>query len=289
MAQGMQGKRVMVTGATNGIGEVTALELARMGAEVIVVSRNETKCQATVERIKKQTGNEHVSYITADLSSMDAIRACAQQFLSQYDRLDVLVNNAGGFFQQRLESVDGLELTFALNHMNYFLLTHELRDALRAGAEAHGEARIVNVASDAHRFSKLAINDLQHKQKYSGFGVYGESKLMNIMFTYELAKRLEGTPITVNALHPGAVKTGFGMNNSGFLIKIFGIIISLFGLTPEQGAETNIYLASSPEVKGISGKYWAKKKQSKSSNESHDETLWKRLWDESVKLAGVEA
>lgn len=285
----MDGKVVIVTGATNGIGEITALELARQGAEVVVISRSQSKLEATVNKIKNETGNDKVSYIQADLSSLGEIKQAAAQFLESHSRLDVLINNAGAYFAERQQSVDGYEMTFALNHLNYFLLTHLLLDTLKQTAETNGEARVVNVSSGAHQGGNVNFDDLQSKQKYSGFGAYGTSKLMNILFTYELARRLEGTNVTANALHPGFVNTGFGMNNSGLLTKLLGIVQNIVAKSPEQGAETNIYLASSPEVKGINGKYWDDKQQKQSSKASYDVTTQKRLWEISEELACIES
>lgn len=272
----MDGKTVMVTGATNGIGEVTALELARMGARVIVVSRSESRCRDTVERIKRETGNEQVTYMTANLAEMNHVRQLAADFQERYDKLHVLVNNAGAFFLRRQLSPDGYEMTFALNHLNYFLLTTLLLDTLKATAVADGEARIVNVSSEAHRGVRIHFNDLERGTYYS-YQVYGESKLMNIMFTYELAKRLEGTDVTVNALHPGFVRSGFGKSNN-VLMNAAMTVAQLFAISPEEGAQTPIYLASSPEVKGVSGKYFVKKAPKRSSEASYNEQAWQQLW-----------
>lgn len=285
----MNGKTVIVTGATNGIGEITALELARQGAEVVVVSRSNAKLENTVNKIKSETGNQDVSYIQGDLSSLAEIRQVADEFLQTHNRLDVLVNNAGAYFSNRQESVDGNEMTFALNHLNYFLLTNLLLDVLKQTAQETGDARIVNVSSAAHSGSKVNFDDIQANNGYSGFGRYGESKLMNLLFTYELAQQLEGTNVTANALHPGFVNTGFGMNNGGWMSKILGVLQSVVAISPEKGAETNIYLASSPKVRGISGKYWDKKAQKKSSDASHDTQAQKRLWQISEDLVGMRS
>jgi retinol dehydrogenase-12 len=285
----MQGKVVMVTGATNGIGEITALELARMGATVVVVSRNEQKCRATVERIQTETGNEHVTYMQADLSLMADVRQLADTFKSQYERLDVLVNNAGAYFSERKLTSEGNEMTLALNHLNYFLLTHLLLDTLKTTSEQYGEARIINVSSGAHRGGGMSFNDLQREKGYAGFKVYAESKLMNIYFTYELARRLKNTQVTANVLHPGFVQTGFAHNNDSFLTTLLKGIQKIFAISPEEGAETNIYLASSPDVKGITGKYWEKSKAVSSSKASYDEEAAKILWEKSEALVGLQA
>lgn len=284
----MNGKVVMVTGATNGIGEVTARELAGKGATVIAVSRSATKLENTVNKIKSETGNPDVAWLQADLSSMAEIRALAAQFHAQYDRLDVLVNNAGAYFNERQVSVDGYEMTFALNHLNYFLLTHLLLATLQQTAQAQGEARIVNVSSDAHYGARNGLNfdEWPEKTNYNGFGVYSQTKLMNVMFTYELARRLEGTQVTTNVLHPGFVRTGFGKNNGGLLSLIVGAM-QVFAISAEEGAQTNIYLAASPEVKGVTGKYWDNKRVKQSSDASQDVVAQQRLWQLSESLTGV--
>lgn len=282
----MQNKVVMVTGATNGIGEVTALELARQGATVVVVSRTLSKLESTVTSIKAETGNDNVSYIQADLSSMAEVRKVAEEFLASFDRLDVLVNNAGAYFADRKTTVDDYEMTFALNHLNYFLLTNLLLDTIKQTAETHGEARIVNVASDAHQPASVKFDDIQ-ATNYSAFGRYGETKLMNVMFTYALARRLEGTNVSTNALHPGFVQTGFGKNNGGVASFFISALGKLFGKSPEDGAATNIYLAASPEVKGITGKYWANQKQKSSNKASYDVEAQEKLWSISEELVGI--
>lgn len=284
----MNGKIVMVTGATNGIGEVTARDLAGKGAEVIIISRNQTKLDNTVNKIKSETGNENVSWMQADLSSMESIRDLAAQFHQHYDRLDGLVNNAGAYFNERKLSVDGYEMTFALNHLNYFLLTHLLLDTLKQTAQEQGEARIVNVSSGAHYGPRNGIqfDEWPTKENYSGFSAYGESKLMNVMFTFELARRLEGTNVTANVLHPGFVRTGFGKNNGTILNLIIGAM-QLFAISAEEGAQTSIYLASSPEVEGVSGKYWDKKRVKEPSDASKDVAAQQRLWSLSEELTGL--
>jgi len=284
----MKGKTVVVTGATNGIGEITALELARKGAQVVIISRSEEKCRRTVERIRRETDNHQVDYLVADLSLMAEVRAVAEAFLAKYDRLDVLVNNAGAYFNERRVTSEANEKTLALNHLSYFLLTHILLDRLQATAQDAGEARIINVSSDAHRFSPLNLDDLQREKKYSAFGVYAESKLMNVMFTYELARRLKDTGVTVNAVHPGFVRTGFGKDNNSIMDLIFGFM-QFFALSPERGAETSIYLASSPEVQGVSGKYFSKSRPARSSAASYIEGEWRRLWEISEALTGVQS
>jgi retinol dehydrogenase 12 len=278
----VKGKICIVTGATAGIGEVTARELARLGATVVVVSRTPQRCMDTVARIRQETGSSSVDFLTADLSSQTAIRKLADEFKSRYPRLDVLVNNAGGFFMRRETSPDGLEMTWALDHLSYFLLTNLLLELLTASAPA----RIVNVSSDAHRGGHINFDDLQSQRSFAGFRAYSQAKLANIMFTYELARRLKGTGVTANALHPGFVATRFGMNNS-LPVRLGMRLVSLFALKPEQGAETSIYLASSPEVEGVSGKYFTKCKPVQSSPASYDLDTARRLWEVSAKMVGI--
>ncbi|MBL8045750.1 MAG: SDR family oxidoreductase [Anaerolineales bacterium] len=277
----MQGKTVLVTGATAGIGEVTARELARQGAIVVGVGRNAEKCRTTAEQIRAATGNAQVSFIVADLSTQAGVRQVAEAFKRQHSRLDVLINNAGAYFANRQTSVDGLELTFALNHMAYFLLTDLLLDVLKASAPA----RIINVASAAHRSPiKLNFDDLQNERGYNGFPAYGQSKLANVLFTYELARRLAGTGITANTLHPGFVATNFGHNNGRVVSFFMKIIQRLSALQPEQGAATTLYLATSPAVEGVTGKYFDQSRAVASSPESYDEAAARRLWEASAAL-----
>jgi NAD(P)-dependent dehydrogenase (short-subunit alcohol dehydrogenase family) len=279
MPTSMQGKTVIVTGGTNGIGFVTARELARMGAQVTIISRSPQKCATAVEEIKKETANPNVEYIAADLSVMANVRQAAYEFKKRHTHLHILVNNAGGFFNSRQLTSDGYEMTFALNHLSYFLLTHLLLDTLKSSAPA----RIVNVSSDAHRGAKLDFDDLQNEKKFSGFSVYGQSKLANVLFTYQLAQHLNGSGIAVNAVHPGFVATGFAKNN-GSLYAIGMNLLSIFARKPDKGAETSIYLASSPEVEGVTGKYFSDCKAVESSAESYDRTAQQRLWETSLEL-----
>ncbi len=279
----LQGKICVVTGATAGIGRVSARRLAEMGATVVVVSRNPSKCEDVAAAIRHQTGNASVAAMPADLSSLQQVRALAQRFLDTYPRLDVLLNNAGAIFTSRQVSVDGIELTWALNHLSYFLLTHLLMDALAAAPAA----RVINVSSDAHLMSTIHFADVQfERRRYSGFGAYSQSKLANIMHAYALARRLEGTPITVNALHPGAVATDFGKNNSGAWGKLFRLF-GRFTISPEEGAQTSVYLASSPEVARITGRYFYRCKPKPSSQASHDVQAQEKLWDLSAEMVSL--
>lgn len=278
----MQGKVCIVTGANAGIGKETALGLAEKGATVVMVARSRERGEAARGEIQAESGNENVDLMLADLSVQEEIYELAQAFHNKYDRLDVLVNNAGAFFMNRQESADGLEMTFALNHMGYFILTNLLLDMLKAGAPA----RIVNVSSGAHHGASIDFDDLQHEESYSGFDVYGESKLMNILFTYELARRLEETGVTVNCLHPGFVGSNFAKNN-GLLARIAMTVLHLFARSSEKGAETPIYLASSPEVEDVSGKYFMDKEPKRSSRASYNEDTARRLWEVSESLTQV--
>lgn len=279
----MNGKLVMVTGATAGIGKVTARELARKGATVIVVGRSREKCETITNDIRTKTGNPHVSFMVADLASQAEIRRLATEFYAHHDHLDVLVNNAGAVNAKRIKSPDGIELTFAVNHLNYFLLTHLLLPALKAAPTA----RIVNVASDAHMGGALDFEDLEYKQRrYNGFAAYAQSKLANIMFTYELARRLTGSTVTANALHPGFVSTRFGANNGG-IFTLVPVLARLLGVNEDRGAETSIYLASSPDVDGVSGAYYSEGRLSKSKQVSYDTAAQQRLWQISEQMTGI--
>jgi NAD(P)-dependent dehydrogenase (short-subunit alcohol dehydrogenase family) len=280
----MNGKICLVTGATNGIGEETALALARMGARVIIVGRNPAKGAAVVDKIKAQSKNDAVELMTADLSLMSEVRRLADQFKAQYQKLHVLVNNAGAVFFSRQVTAEGHELTFALNHLNYFLLTNLLLDVLKASAPA----RIVNVSSGAHSGARLNFDDLETTKGYNAMRVYGRSKLANIVFTYELARRLESTGVTANVLHPGFVRSGFARNNGGVINAAMGIIGRL-ALSPEQGAQTSIYLASSPEVEWVTGKYFVKKQPTRSNAASYEQSTWTHLWEISEQMTMAPA
>ncbi|MEZ4669896.1 MAG: SDR family oxidoreductase [Anaerolineae bacterium] len=275
----MQDKICLITGGTNGIGKSTALELARMGATVIIVGRNAQKTAQVVDEIRAATGNKNVDSLLADLSSQQDIRHLANKFKSNYSQLHVLLNNAGGFFLQRQLSVDGIEMTFALNHLAYFLLTNLLLDTLKASAPA----RIINVSSDAHSSGKIEFDNLQGERSYSP-GAYGNSKLANILFTVELARRLEGSAVTVNALHPGFVATGFAKNNGKVIAALIGLFAPLVARSPAKGAATSVYLASSPQVESITGKYWFDSKVTVPSPQATDMAVARKLWDVSAEL-----
>jgi NAD(P)-dependent dehydrogenase (short-subunit alcohol dehydrogenase family) len=283
----MNSKRVLITGATNGIGKQAALELAKMGADVVIVGRDEIKTRKVSIDLKTLSGNSGIDLLVADLSSMDEIRRVATEFRAKYDRLDVLLNNAGAVFSDYQKSADGYEMTFALNHISYYLLTHLLLDIVKQTAQEQGEARIINVSSSAHRNATLQLENLRDESGYSFMNSYGGSKLMNVLFTYELARRLADTTVTVNAVHPGLVDTGFGHNTGRLWSALIKVAQKLFAISPEKGAETLVYLASSPVVKGIGGKYWNDKTQKRSSDLSYDREQQKRLWEFSAEATGV--
>lgn len=278
----MTGRICIVTGATSGIGFATAKILARQGATVVTVGRNPAKGTDTVARIRQQTGNHSVQYLQADLSVQAQVRGLAQEFQGAHSRLDVLINNVGAFFRERQLSVDGIEMTFALNHLSVFLLANLLLDTLKASAPA----RIVNVSSDAHRGARLDFDDLESRRSYRGFRAYAQSKLAVILFTYELSRRLEGTGVTVNVLHPGFVATNM-YQNSGKLFKLLRPLISLLAKSPEEGAETSIYLATSTEMEGVTGKYFNKKRTVRSAPASYDEAAAQRLWKISSEMTSL--
>jgi NAD(P)-dependent dehydrogenase (short-subunit alcohol dehydrogenase family) len=280
----MQGKVCLVTGATSGIGLVTARELARKGAHVVLAGRNPTRCADAVRHVREQTGSRTVESLVADLSSRQQVRDLVRQFRERHSRLDVLVNNAGGISFTRRETVDGLEMTFAVNHLAYFLLTLSLLDLLRAGAPA----RVVNVASAAHRRAVLDFDDLMGKRHYGGWRAYCRSKLANLLFNSELARRLEGSGVTANALHPGWVATNFG-GGGGWRGWLLRSVAGCFALGPEEGARTVVYLASAPEVAGVSGGYFVRERPRLPSLAARDEAAARRLWQISLELAAVPA
>ncbi len=278
----MQGKVCLVTGATAGIGLITARELARKGARVIVVGRSAERCSQAADQIRAQAGTTAVEWLVADLSSQADIRRLAGQVRDRTARLDVLVNNAGGIFLKRIESADGIEMTFALNHLAYFLLTNLLLPLLEQSAPA----RIVSVASDAHKGVSINFDDPQGKNRFGGWRAYQRSKLANILFTLELARRLEGKRVTANSLHPGFVRTTIFREGGpiGWLLRRAADILAL---SPEDGAKTSIYLASSPDVAGITGRYFDKEKPAESSPQSRDLAAAERLWKLSEEMTGL--
>lgn len=283
-------KTCVVTGATSGIGAVTARELARLGGTVVVVGRHPGRCARQVERIEREIPGARARALVADLSSQAQIRQLARSLASHYGRIDVLVNNAGAWFLPRRQvSDDGIEITFALNHLSHFMLTLLLMELLTKSPSA----RVVNVSSVAHAGQGLDLEDLQEQKSYDGFRAYGRSKLANLLFTYELARRLRGTRVTANALHPGDVATNLGGNNGwvrGWLwVRARNVKNLINGrmVTPEHGARTSIYLASSADVEGVSGRYFQDRKEIRSSQASYHEATAAILWGISEGLTGV--
>lgn len=280
----MRDKTVLVTGATDGIGKETARRLAERGARVFIAGRNAEKGAAAVRDIATNTGTDQAEFLQADLSVQADVRGLAKAVKQRTNRLDVLVNNAGVIMFRREETRDGIEMTFGLNHLNYFLLTHELLDLLKASAPA----RIVSVASIAHRRAMLDFNDLQLSRGFGAWKAYSRSKLANIMFTYALARRLEGTGVTANCLHPGFVSSHFGQNGR-FLARTGMALAMRFGnaISVAQGAQTSVYLASAPEVTSQSGLYFDEGKAVKSNHASYDRHTQEKLWGISAKMVSL--
>ncbi|MBE9473403.1 MAG: SDR family oxidoreductase [Chloroflexi bacterium] len=271
----MKGKVCLITGATSGVGRATASELAEMGAAVIGVGRDSIKCTDVSSEIRNSSGNPNVEFLVADLSNQDQVRQLVRDFEARFDRLDVLINNAGAFFLRRKLSPQGIEMTWALNHLNYFLLTNLLLEQIKASPQA----RIVNVASGAHYRGKIHFNDLNLEKGYNGWKAYCQSKLANVLFTYELVRRLDDQGVTVNSLTPGFVATRIGHNTGPVLKYLVSLVQKLGGKTPEEGAETITYLASSSFVHGITGKFFIDKKAVNSSPISYDQEIAQRLWE----------
>ena len=277
----MHGKVVVITGATSGIGEVAAQRLAGMGARIVLVARDKVRGEAALTRLRSGTSLSH-SIHYGDLSRISEMKRLAAEIAAAEPRIDVLINNAGAMFGSRQMTEDNLELTFATNHMAYFVLTLGLRERLFASSPA----RIVSTASDAHKGRVLDFEDLQSTKGYSAINVYGRSKLCNILFTRELSRRWSGTGVTVNCLHPGFVATRFGDGSGGLLS--YGVrLAKTFAISPEKGAQTIVYLASSPEVAGVSGEYFYQCRPATPTTEARDDAAAERLWIESAKLAGI--
>jgi retinol dehydrogenase 14 len=279
----MAGKSVLVTGGTGGIGKATAIGLAALGARVGITGRDPARTEVAAAGIRAAAGSPSVDAFAADLSVQAGVRRLAAQVLDTYPRLDVLVNNAGGFWAHRHVTADGLEHTFALNHLAPFLLTSLLLDGLTASAPA----RILTVSSGAHASGRIDFGDLQGERNYSGQRAYSQSKLANVMFTYELARRLDGTGVTATVLHPGVVRTGFGADDQAAFLAVMIGVARLFMKTPAQGARTPVYLASSPQVEGITGRYFVNRKPKTSSKASYDTTTAARLWQVSADLTAT--
>jgi NAD(P)-dependent dehydrogenase (short-subunit alcohol dehydrogenase family) len=281
----MKDKVCLVTGATAGIGKATATDLARRGATVYLVARDPARGAAAVEEIRRGTGNDRVEVLLGDLSSQADVRRIAAAFLGKHDRLHLLVNNAGAVVDELRVTADGVEQTFAMNHLAYFLLTDLLLGALRAAAPS----RIVSVSSAAHRNADLDLDDLLYKKRrFVALPVYGTSKLANVIWSHEIAKRLEGTGVTANCLHPGVIASNFGDSGPGWMR--WGVkLIRPFLIGPEKGAETSIYLATSPEVEKVTGKYFDKKKPAAYDKRADDPAIRRRLWEISEQLVAASA
>lgn len=266
----MNDKICLITGGTSGIGKETAIALAEKGAHIVLTARNMAKGELVKKEITEKTGSETVDVMECDLSSLKDVKKFTDTFLIKYRKLDILINNAGIWETKRKESADGIELTFAVNHLAPFLITNELLGILKQSKDA----RIINVASDAHRYGTINFKDIEMKKSFSHMKAYSQSKLANILFTKELARRLEGDSVTVNCLHPGVVATQL-FDNMGSIVKS---VFSFFMISPKKGAETTIFLASSPDVTNISGEYFKKKKPVRSSSESYDQNISEKLW-----------
>lgn len=279
----MSGKTVLITGGTGGIGKATAIGLARLGARVGIVGRDAERTRAVAEDISTRTGNPAVDAFPADLSSQAEVRRLAAEVLAAYPRLDVLVNNVGGFWQHRHTTADGLERTFAVNHLAAFLLTNLLLERLEASAPA----RVITVSSGAQSLGRIDFDDLQGERDYSGQRAYNQSKLANVMFTYELARRLEGTGVTATVLHPGLTRTNYAAEDPPRWMAIMSPVGRPFMKSPARGAVTPIYLASSPDVEGVTGQYFANRKPRRSAAPSYDTAAAARLWQVSSDLVGL--
>lgn len=270
-----------MTGATSGIGRETALGLARQGALVVIAGRDPARTQDALDSIRQETENPRVESLLADFSSLAEVRGLAAEFRARHGRLDVLVNNAGAYFSERGMTVDGFERTWAVNHLANFLLTLELEDLLVTDAPS----RIVNVSSALHAGRTLDLDNLQNEASF-GINGYGQSKLANVLFTYALARRLKGTGVTANCLHPGVVSTGLMKPKGSLVVKVMMTLMRPFLASPEKGAATSIYIASSPEIEGVTGKYFVDCKAVPSSPVSYDESLQERLWKLSLRQTG---
>jgi len=276
----MDGKTVIITGATSGIGEVAAIRLAEKGARIVFTARDKARADDTMAALKRANPRGDHAMHMADLSRLSEMKRAAAE-LAREPRIDVLVNNAGALFNKRTETADGLEMTFALNHMAYFVITNMLLGKLKPGA------RIVTVASNAHRGARLDFDDLQSRRGYAGFPVYSRSKLCNILFNRELARRLAGSGVTANALHPGFVATRFGNDSGGIVRAVLKVAKPIGAISPEEGARTIIYLASSPDVAAVSGEYFYECKPATPTAEARNDEDAKRLWVISQQIAGL--
>ena len=279
----MVGKIVLITGGTGGIGKATAIGLARLGARVGITGRDLRRAEQAAAEIRKLSGNPAVDAFAADLSSQSEVHRLATAVLNAYPRLDVLINNVGGFWAHRHPTADGLEHTFALNHLASFLLTNLLLDRLKASAPA----RVVTVSSHVQAEGRIEFDDLQSSGNYSGQSAYSQSKLANVMFTNELARRLEGSGVTANSLHPGIVRTDFGAEDQARLFTVVSKLVLPFLKSPAQGAQTSIYLASSPNMDGVTGEFFANGKPKTANRVAYDTDMTARLWSVSADLVGL--
>lgn len=279
----MQGKTVVVTGATSGIGEVAALELAGKGARIVFIARDRNRGEVTLAKLNATAPGLSHKVHYADLTLLAEMKRVAAEIAASEPRVDVLINNAGAAFAQRQVTADGFELTFALNHLSYFVITAGLRERLLGSAPA----RIVSTSSAAHRGMNIDLDDLQSAKNYSSIKAYGRSKLENILFTRELARRLQGAGVTANCLHPGFVATRFGHESGGVLQQLLKAV-QIFAITPEKGAETIVYLAASPDVAGINGEYFIKNQIAKTSSAARDGAMAAALWRKTAELTGVD-
>lgn len=275
--------KVLITGGTSGIGKETAIALAKAGATVIFTARNHNSGNISKQEIIKKSGSENVTFITADLASMNDVRKLANIYISQHSRIDVLINNAGVMEDERKVSVDGFEIDFAVNYLAPFLLTNLLLPLMKSSAPS----RIINVSSSLHRQGEIDFDDLQSERNFDRYKAYAQSKLALVLFTKKLARILEGSGVTVNALNPGVVDTNMNRKNIAHVHSLIRAALSFTFQTPAKGAETSVYLASSPDVANVSGEFFEKKKIEKSSPLSYDEALADRLWDVSTKLVGL--
>jgi NAD(P)-dependent dehydrogenase (short-subunit alcohol dehydrogenase family) len=277
----VKGKRIVLTGASRGIGRETALALGRMGADLSLVVRDAERGRAVAAEVKALGGGGDVDVFVADLSSMADVRRAGAEILRAHDVVDVLVNNAGALLMDRQVTKDGFEATFATNHLGYFLLTKVLLDAVKKGPAG----RIVNVASEAHHRGSIRFDDLMSEKAYAGWRAYSDSKLANILFTSELARRLEGSSVTTNSLHPGVIASGFARNNAG-IVGLVAKLAAPFLMSSEDGAKTTIFLATDPSVAATTGKYFAKSRPKTPSREARNAAIAKRLWDATEELVG---
>ena len=281
----MTGQVVLVTGGTGGIGKATAIGLAALGARVGITGRDPARTERVAAEIRTASGNPAVDPFAADMSSQAEVRRLAVAVLDAYPRLDVLVNNVGGFWAHRHQTVDGLEHTFAVNHLAPFLLTNLLLDRLKASAPA----RVVTVSSHVQAEGRIDFDDLQGARDYSGQAAYSQSKLANVMFTNELARRLEGTGVTATCLHPGFVRTDFGAEDQAWFFSIISHAVRPFLKTPAQGARSSIYLASSPDMQGVTAQFFVNSKPKTANKVAYDADMTRRLWDVSAGLVGMSS